>query len=123
MDIRNKRSIGSIGEKIAADYLKNCGFIIVKQNFRVGKLGEIDIVAQENEYICFMEVKSRNSLLYGSPAEAVNKKKQEQIKKIAGIYINQNKLYDKCIRFDVVEVMLCKKSLNVREINIIRNAF
>jgi putative endonuclease len=123
MDIKNKRSKGSFGEETAIEYLKNCGFFILKKNFRVGKMGEIDIIAREKEYICFVEVKSRKSLLFGSPAEAVNRKKQENIKRLASIYINQNKLFECCIRFDVVEIILNYKEQRVEEINLIRNAF
>jgi putative endonuclease len=123
MDLKNKRSQGSIGEEIAINYLRSCGFYIMKKNFRVGKLGEIDIIAREKEYICFLEVKSRKSLKFGTPAEAVNRKKQENIKKLASIYIKQHNLYQCCIRFDIVEVMLLDNGLEAKEINLIRNAF
>lgn len=123
MDVKNKRRQGSIGEEIAINYLKSCGFHIIKQNYRVGKLGEIDVIAREKEYICFVEVKSRKSLKYGTPAEAVNRKKQENIKKLASIYIKQHNLYHCCIRFDIVEIMLISNGLEAKEINLIRNAF
>jgi len=123
MDIRNKRSVGSFGEEIAINYLRDCGFYILKQNYRVGKMGEIDIIAREKEFVCFVEVKSRNGLIYGSPAEAVNRRKQDNIRKLASIYIIRNNLHSSCIRFDVVEIILNGKELNIKEINLIRNAF
>jgi putative endonuclease len=123
MDIRNKRSVGSFGEEIAINYLKDCGFYIINKNYRVGKMGEIDIIAREKEFVCFVEVKSRNGLTYGSPAEAVNRKKQDNIRKLASIYIVRNNLQNSCIRFDVVEIILNGKALNIKEINLIRNAF
>ncbi|MDP4182281.1 MAG: YraN family protein [Bacillota bacterium] len=123
MEKLNKRQMGSSNEIIAASYLKTCGYFIINQNYRVGRLGEIDIIARENEYICFIEVKSRKSLLYGTPAEAVNKKKQDNIRKIAYIYINQHKLHSMNFRFDVVEILIDKKNQTPPKINLIKNAF
>lgn len=123
MEKINKRLIGSTNEKIAASYLETCGYIILDINFRAGKHGEIDIIAREKDYICFVEVKSRRSLLFGTPAEAVNKRKQDRIRKVAYIYINQHRLHDNNLRFDIVEIIMENKSLAVREINLIKNAF
>lgn len=123
MDEKNKRSMGSLGEHIAVNYLKDCGFSIIKQNFRVGRMGEIDIIAREKEFVCFIEVKSRKSLKYGSPAEAVNRRKQDNIRRLAGIYISRYKLNECCIRFDVVEIILSGREQGTKEINLIRNAF
>ncbi len=119
----NKRKVGTDNEKIAASHLVSCGYSIVELNFRYGKYGEIDIIARENSYLCFVEVKSRSSYLFGSPAEAVNRKKQDTIRKVACIYIKQHKLHDVSIRFDIVELIFKKKDLSPKEINIIRNAF
>lgn len=123
MEKINKRVIGSTNEKIAASYLETCGYTILDINFRAGKHGEIDIIAREKDYICFVEVKSRRSLLFGTPAEAVNKRKQDRIRKVAYIYINQHRLHDNNLRFDIVEIIMENKSLAVREINLIKNAF
>jgi putative endonuclease len=119
----NNRVVGSTNEKIAASYLETCGYLILDINFRAGKHGEIDIIAREKEYICFVEVKSRRSFLFGTPAESVNKRKQDRIKKVAYIYINQHKLHNENMRFDIVEIIMEGKSLNVKEINLIKNAF
>lgn len=123
MEKINKRVIGSTNEKIAASYLETCGYTILDINFRAGKHGEIDIIAREKDYICFVEVKSRRSLLFGTPAEAVNKRKQDRIRKVAYIYINQHRLHNNNLRFDIVEIIMENKSLAVREINLIKNAF
>jgi len=119
----NKRRVGTDNEKIAASHLVSCGYSIIEVNYRYGKYGEIDIIARENGYLCFVEVKSRSSYLFGSPAEAVNRKKQDTIKKIAYIYIKQHKLHNESIRFDIVELIFDKKDLSPKEINIIKNAF
>ena len=98
MEQKNKRTFGSMGEKIALDYLVKENFNIIIQNYRVGKLGEIDIIASEKEFLCFIEVKTRTSNLFGSPSEAVNKKKQQCIKILAQIYTKQHNIKDKDLR-------------------------
>ena len=122
---RNKRSFGSIGESIAVNHLTKNNYYILQQNFRVGRMGEIDIIARENEYICFIEVKTRTSTLFGMPSEAVNKKKQHSIIRLANVYLNMHKLHDRNVRFDIVEIIVNKNSqgIEVKNINVIKNAF
>ncbi|MCR4434385.1 MAG: YraN family protein [Clostridiales bacterium] len=121
----NKKSFGNEGENIASDFLARSGYTILDRNFRVGKLGEIDIIAREKDYICFIEVKTRSSVNYGVPSEAVNKRKQQSITRLASIYISRHKLYWHNIRFDVVEVIgnRNQEGVDVQSINLIRNAF
>lgn len=123
--LNNKRTVGTEGEKIAAEYLKEQNYFILAMNFRYKRLGEIDIIARENNYICFIEVKSRSTLAYGLPKEAVNYRKQENIKKLASVFIAKNKLFNADIRFDVVEVYTKKASgiMTIENINLIKNAF
>lgn len=122
----NRRSLGAEGERMAAEFLIANNYKILKTNFRVGRLGEIDIIAREKEYICFIEVKTRRTLSFGSPGEAVTPAKQQKIRQIAAIYISNSGSSDQCIRFDVVEVIMSKtrEGTNKAEsINLIRNAF
>lgn len=100
----NKR-IGIIGEKIAQEYLIKNEFKIIETNF-LTKKGEIDIIAQKENYIIFIEVKTRTNLLFGTPAMSINNIKKKHIKSAAEIYIYQNRLYKNNIRFDVLEVFL-----------------
>lgn len=125
MHQKNKRTFGSLGEDKAVVFLKNNNFEILERNFRFSRLGEIDIIAKENEYICFIEVKTRSSIFFGTPAESVNMKKQNQIRKIAQVYIGKYKLHDSFIRFDVIEVIASKSTngIEVKSIEIIRDAF
>ncbi len=105
MIIVNKRRFGIIGEKIAQNYLKNKGYKIIETNFYTRK-GEIDIIAQKDKCIIFVEVKTRNNFEYGTPAMAVNAIKKTHIKNSAKIYIHTNKLYGWNVRFDVIEVII-----------------
>lgn len=101
----NKRKFGTVGEKIAQDYLKNNGYEIIETNFYTKK-GEIDIISQKDNCIVFFEIKTRNNLEYGTPAMAVDFTKKMHIKNSAKIYIHINKLYGYDVRFDVIEVII-----------------
>jgi putative endonuclease len=121
----NKRSFGKAGERYAAEFLKNNNYKILEKNYRYGRMGEIDIIARENEYICFIEVKSRSNTFFGLPCEAVAVRKQRKIRNLAYIYLKENNLTNENVRFDIVEVILKEEgsSLSVKKINLIKNAF
>jgi len=70
--------LGSQGEQAAADFLQQQGYRICARNFRV-PVGEIDIIARQGEVLAFVEVKTRHSNRYGTPAQAVNFRKQKKI--------------------------------------------
>ena len=101
----NKRKFGIIGEKIAQDYLRNKDYEILENNFYTKK-GEIDIIAQKSKCIIFVEVKTRTSFKFGTPAMAVNKKKKKHIKNTAKIFLHFNKLNNCEVRFDVIEIFI-----------------
>lgn len=114
-----KKETGKIGEEKAANFLQKNGYTILERNF-VSKLGEIDIIAREdNEYI-FIEVKTRSSKKYGIPVEAVNRDKIKHIINVSKFYILQNNLQNKFIRYDIIEVYINK---NDYLINHIKNVF
>lgn len=97
---------GNRGEALAAKQMEKMGYEILERNFRALK-GEIDIIAKKDGYIVFTEVKYRKNEAMGSPAEAVNHWKQQNIIRAAKVYMAQNCLeemgYD--FRFDVAEVL------------------
>lgn len=101
----NKRALGSEKELLAANYLKNLGLNVINMNFRC-KTGEIDIVAEDGDYLVFCEVKYRKSTGYGSPIEAVNTSKQNKIRQVARFYLIKNQIpQNKPIRFDVIGIL------------------
>ncbi len=108
---------GHIGENMALDYLVYKGYKIVYKNY-ANNYGEVDIICEKDEFLIFVEVKSRTDLCYGYPYESVDEHKQGQIIGTAYIYIMEKKIKDKQIRFDIVEVYL-----NENRINHIENAF
>ena len=108
---------GRAGESIALRYLINNRANILETNYRINS-GEIDIIAKINEELVFIEVKSRTSIKFGYPAEAVDYRKIRKIVNTAKYYILKNNLNNVPIRFDVIEIYL-----NDKKINHIDNAF
>ncbi len=98
----NKRQTGTSYEMKAEEYLLQKGYKILERNFG-NRGGEIDIIAKDSEYFCFIEVKYRATNEFGSPLEAVDYRKQNQIRKVALYYLMKNKLseWTPC-RFDVI---------------------
>ena len=99
------KDIGALGEQISENFLKNLGYKILEVNFRC-KCGEIDIIALDNGYICFIEVKTRYGTNFGIPAESVIFSKQKKIYKTAQVYILYKNITNFNFRFDVMEVTL-----------------
>lgn len=100
----NNRELGKIGEAAAMEYIMSRGMKPLARNYRVGRLGEIDIIAQDGDTLCFIEVKARTGDLYGTPAEAVSRAKRDTIIKVAQVYAASHGMHDMPLRFDVVEV-------------------
>ena len=107
--------LGRIGEDIAAKYLVNSNYEIIERNFRC-KQGEIDIIAKEDDEIVFIEVKTRSSVICGRPSEAVNKLKKKHLIQTIKYYLYLNKLEDKNIRIDVIEVYISKNNVWINHI-------
>jgi putative endonuclease len=108
---------GIKSEEKAAKYLENLGYKIIKRNYRC-QLGEIDIIAVENEVLCFVEVKSRSKNDFGFPMDAVNKRKQAKIIKVAEYYLNylfSQKSKSPICRFDVVSMLADKEIILIRD--------
>ena len=109
----NKRQIGSEKEQIAKKYLESKGYHIIEQNF-YAKGGEIDLIARENGYLVFIEVKYRKDSVAGHPLEAVDYQKQNKLRYTAQYYMYKNRISESTpCRFDVVailgdEIMLIK---------------
>ncbi len=72
---RNFRRVGAGGEDRAASFLESRGFEIIERNYRFGRAGEIDLIARRGDLLVFVEVKSRNTPVYGGPLYAINARK------------------------------------------------
>lgn len=101
----NKREIGDYYEKQVCQALETKGLVILEKNYR-NRYGEIDIIALDQEVVCFIEVKYRSSEGYGNPFEAVDHRKQLRIRQVAKYYYMEHGLSEwvPC-RFDVVGIL------------------
>ncbi len=99
---RYNKNLGDFGEDAAEEYLKENGYIILERNYNA-RGGEIDIVALDDDFLVFTEVKTRSSHKFGLPSEAVDYKKQAHLIAAAEDYYEKHPL-DRETRFDIIEV-------------------
>lgn len=102
MSGQESRLLGRWGEDRAADYLRGKGFHIVAANWRC-RFGELDLIAADDTYLCFVEVKLRKSAAYGSAAASVDRHKQDRLRTAATLYLSRHPT-DLQPRFDVMEI-------------------
>ena len=115
----NSSLLGAFGEQYAARFLRREGYEIWSANYKTD-VGEVDIIAQKDNIVCFVEVKTRQVGGMLPAAAAVDIKKQENIKSSAANYINKFKIKNK-VRYDIIEVLV--NGTVLAEINHIKNAF
>jgi len=116
----NSRESGRIFEDIACAHLIEKGFSLQVRNFHAGKIGEIDIVATKNGELYFIEVKGRNSLNFGSPAESISQKKKQKMRLSAQYYVKSQKMKEVYMNFVIVEVL---KENSSYKINLIEEVY
>lgn len=128
--MRSTTDIGRLGEELASRHLKKNRYKILARNFHASH-NEIDIIAENKQYIVFVEVKTRScnspdDLIYGSPASAVTYSKQKRTIAAACDYLRKSKS-DKQPRFDVIEIILKRGSADgaheLLSLNHIESAF
>ena len=100
---QERLKLGRRGEDAAVEFLQEQGYKILEQNFK-SMFGEIDIIAEDKETLCFVEVKTRASGELGSPFEAVSRMKQRKLSKVALSYLKAKDLFERSARFDVVAI-------------------
>jgi putative endonuclease len=100
-----RKEVGAIGEKLAADFLKKRGYKIIQRNFRCRE-GEIDIIAQKDECLVFVEVRTKKNTAFGTPEESVTLSKREKLISLANAYIQAYNKPPQSWRIDVVAVEL-----------------
>ena len=117
--MENKKLLGRRGEQAAADYLKQKKYRIVGMNFSC-RFGEIDVIAEDRDYIVFAEVKLRKSAQFAEAKEFVTAAKQQRVATAAQLWLQQNET-EKQPRFDVIEIYGGQGT--IEKINHIENAF
>jgi putative endonuclease len=117
-NMAESHNLGQKGEDLAVEYLKKSGFKILFRNWKWGK-NEIDIIAENKDFIIYVEVKTRTDDFQMHPVTAITREKQKSIMWAAEGYIQRYKI-DKESRFDVITII--KKSEGF-EIDHIEDAF
>ena len=115
-----RQQLGELGESLAIEHLKQVGYRIVEKNFK-NRLGEIDIIAQDEDTLCFIEVKTRTSNQFGTPFEAVSHVKQHKLSQMAFSYLKSKQLDDVLTRFDIIAVNWLSE--DSAHIELLKNAF
>jgi len=100
-----RRRFGNASEVAAARFLEGKGYKILAHQFRTNR-GEIDLVAEKDDELIFVEVKARKNTSFGYPESAVRRDKIRKMAMAAGKYLEENKLENKSFRLDVVAMLL-----------------
>ncbi len=119
------REQGEYTENLARQFLEQKGFKLIEKNFNC-RLGEIDLIMQDNDSLVFVEVRYRRSTNFGSGAESITATKQAKLIKAASVFLQRNaKLNQYPARFDVVSITGFIETNDISKINFdwIRNAF
>jgi putative endonuclease len=96
-------AVGAYGERVAARHLVEAGMVVLDRNWRCAE-GELDIVARDGSTVVFVEVKTRRTTRFGTPAEAVGPVKVGRLRRLAERWLAMSGLAAPAMRFDVVSV-------------------
>lgn len=119
---RERLELGRLGEDAAVKKIKSLGYKVLERNYRA-RSGEIDIIGVDGGVLVFIEVKSRSSTEFGTPGEAVGRRKQIHITRAAMEYLQSRGIEDSEVRFDVVSVLFEDGGLKRPSIEVIKGAF
>jgi putative endonuclease len=119
---KTRKELGRIGEDHAARFLTSRGYRIRERNFRLGRGSELDIVAEHEGVLVFVEVKSRTTSDDFLPRDQVTPRKQRQISRAASAYVGLRERRERVSRFDIVEVYLTPEG-HVEKIDVLEGAF
>lgn len=115
-----RRDTGSLGEKLAGEFLTRNGYRILETNYRCSS-GEIDIIARCGDTLVFVEVRTKRSLQFGSPEESITPAKMNRLRAVVADYGQNHDNLPDSWRIDVVAIVLDRNG-QVSRIEIIENA-
>ncbi len=115
----SKKETGRRGELLAAEFLKSRGYRIIEANFRTPR-GELDIIARKEDYLVFVEVRTRHGATLGTPEESVTPRKKAKLVALAQAYLESHPAPEQPWRIDVVAVELGPGSAS--RVRLIENA-
>ncbi|MSQ15150.1 MAG: YraN family protein [Dehalococcoidia bacterium] len=121
-DSEQRKGLGAWGESYARDFLLTLGYTIIERNYR-SKTGEIDIVAEDNGCLVFVEVKTRSNRRFGGPEESFTARKEARLIALADEYIQKRALQPEDWRLDLVTLELTKgKKPEIQHIRNVTNS-
>ena len=104
VDVARKDDLGRRGEECAALFLKKAGYRLIERNWRCPQ-GEIDLIVEHEGQIVFVEVKSRSSVAFGHPFEAITIDKLARLRRLAAAWCDQSATSPRRIRIDAISVI------------------
>ena len=114
-----QKNLGVSGENLAAAHLESAGYKILARNYRI-RAAEIDLIAERDGVIVFVEVKTRRTKKFGRPAAAVTERKQKKIIEAASVFMQNAEYANRACLFDVIEIFASDDGW---QINQLENAF
>jgi putative endonuclease len=120
--VPDRRDVGSAGEEAAARYLARHGYRILHRNLRLGRAGELDIVAMQGRTLVFVEVKAKLSGELGGFMN-ITPAKQRKLVELAEYYLQRHRPGHTAVRFDAVEVEYPDARLRNPQIRLLPDAF
>lgn len=117
--VDKRKALGNRGEGLAAQRLESLGYTIRERNWRC-PVGELDIVAEKDDVLIFVEVRTRHGDRFGTPEESINKRKQAKLLETALTYLEEHHAEDRNWRIDVVAIEIGKRNEVVR-LDVIEN--
>lgn len=106
--------LGKKGEQLAVDFLLEHGYDILERNYRFDK-AEVDIIAQQNDTLAIIEVKTRSTADFGNPQDFVKPKQIQRLVKAVDEYVTVNKI-DVEVRFDIIAIIKERNSFNIEHL-------
>ncbi|SFS52069.1 putative endonuclease [Marininema halotolerans] len=116
-----RRATGTYGEQLARRHLEAKGWLIRETNWRT-RIGELDIVAEKKGWILFVEVRTTRGNSFGYGFQSVDRKKQQQVRRLVTQYLRQHQLEHHPVRIDVISILLDRKE-EVLKMDHIEGAF
>jgi putative endonuclease len=117
---RQNAALGAYGERVAERHLVELGLEVLDRNWRCAE-GEIDIVARERGAIVICEVKTRSSVSFGAPVEAISRTKADRLRRLAMRWLQEHPAGGADVRFDVVSVL--RSPRGAAQVEHLRGAF
>ncbi len=103
--MRAKDAVGRHGEDVAAAFVQDAGWTVLDRNWRCAD-GELDLVALDGDELVAVEVKTRRSVAYGTPAEAVTARKLARVRRLTAQWLSAHEERPRSVRVDVIAVLL-----------------